>query len=80
MGETRLIYRTFLTIRGHVELKTTTKKHELPMRPVSGEVWHASWSMKDRVRAGFDVGRKETSFVTSCEVFIAGLHDIVIFV
>jgi hypothetical protein len=42
MGDTGFIYRTWPSIRGHVELKTTTKKHQLPMRPVSGEVWSAS--------------------------------------
>jgi hypothetical protein len=30
------------------------------MRPVSGEVWPASWSMEDNVRSGFDKGGKET--------------------
>jgi hypothetical protein len=59
MGDTGFIYRTWPTIRGHVELKTTTKKHQLPMQPVSGEVWSASWSMNNRVRASFDVGGKE---------------------
>jgi hypothetical protein len=43
-----------------VELKTTTKTHDLPMRPVSGKVRPASWSLEDSVRSGLDKGGKET--------------------
>jgi hypothetical protein len=42
-----------------VDFKTTIKTHELPMRPVSSEVWPALWSMEDSVRLGFDKGGKE---------------------
>jgi hypothetical protein len=35
-------------------------KHELPMRPLSGEVWHASLSMEDSVRSSFDKEGKDT--------------------
>jgi hypothetical protein len=59
MGDAGFIYRTHPTIHGHVEVKTRIKKHELPMRPVSGGVWSTSWSMNDRVRASFDAGGKE---------------------
>jgi hypothetical protein len=33
------------------------------MRPVSSEVWPASWSMKASVRSGFDKGWKDTSII-----------------
>jgi hypothetical protein len=45
---------------GDVKLKTTIKINELPMQPVSGEVWPTSWSMEDSVRSGFDKGGKDT--------------------
>jgi hypothetical protein len=59
IGDVVYIYHTCPIIDGDVELKTTTKTHELPIRPVSGEVCHVSWSMKDSVRSGFE-GGKET--------------------
>jgi hypothetical protein len=53
---------------GDVELKTTTKTNELPMRLVSGEVWLASRSMEDSVRSDFDKGVKDTRllYVLGC--------------
>jgi hypothetical protein len=60
IGETRYIYRTCPKIGGDVMLKTTIKTNELTMRPVSSEVWHASWSMEYSVRSGFDTGGKDT--------------------
>jgi hypothetical protein len=35
-------------------------KHELPMRPLSGEVWPTSRSMEDSVRSSFDKRGKDT--------------------
>jgi hypothetical protein len=43
-----------------VELKTTTKTNELPMRPVSSDVWPVSRSMEDNVRFDFVKGGKDT--------------------
>jgi hypothetical protein len=60
IGDARYIYRTCLKKGGDVEFKTTIKTNELPMRPVSGEVWPASLSMKDSVRSGFNKGEKDT--------------------
>jgi hypothetical protein len=60
IGDKRYIYRTCLKKGGDVELKTTTKTNELPMRPVSGEVWPASQFMENSARSGFDKGGKDT--------------------
>jgi hypothetical protein len=60
IGDARYIYRTCLKKGGDVELKTTTKTNELPMRPVSSKVWPASWSMEDSVGSGFVKGGKDT--------------------
>jgi hypothetical protein len=56
----RYVYCTCLKIGGDVKLETTTKINELPMRPVSGEVWPTSRSMEDSVRSGFDKEGKDT--------------------
>jgi hypothetical protein len=62
IGDRKYIYRTCLKIGVDVELKTTTKTNELPMRHVSDVVWPVSRSMEDSVRSDFDKGGKETGF------------------
>jgi hypothetical protein len=47
-------------------------KHKLPIRPLSDEVWHASRSMEDSERFGFDKGGKTHNFHKYLEVFIMG--------
>jgi hypothetical protein len=49
-------------------------KHELLVRPLSGEVWHASRSMEDDKRSGFDRGGKTHDFHKYLEVFIVGRY------
>jgi hypothetical protein len=66
------IYHTWPIIGRDVQLKTTTEKHELPVRWVSGEVWPASCSMED----------SEVRFQKRMErdmalLHIVGLHNIV---
>jgi hypothetical protein len=41
-------------------------------------VWPMSWCMEDSVRSDFDKGGKETMIPNVFEVFIVGLHEIVI--
>jgi hypothetical protein len=60
IGDVRYIYRTCPKIDGDVELKSTTKTNELPMRPMSGEVWLASRNMEDNVRSDFYKEGKDT--------------------
>jgi hypothetical protein len=54
IGDARYIYRTCLKKDRDVELKTTTKTIQLPMRPVSDDVWPTSRSIEDNVRSSFD--------------------------
>jgi hypothetical protein len=46
--------------------------HELPIWPLSGEVWPASRSMENSKRSGFDRGGKTHDFHKYLEVFIVG--------
>jgi hypothetical protein len=59
IGDVRYIYRTCPKKGRDVEFKTTTKRNELPIWPVSGEVWPASRSMEDSVRSSFNKGGKD---------------------
>jgi hypothetical protein len=52
--DARYIYRTCPKKDQDVELKTTTKTIQLPMRLVSDDVWPTSRSIEDSVRSGFD--------------------------
>jgi hypothetical protein len=60
IGDKRYIYRTCPKKGGDVELKTTTKTNELPMRPMSNKGWPVSWSMEENVRSSFDKGGNDT--------------------
>jgi hypothetical protein len=49
-------------------------KHELPVRPLSDEVWPASRSMEDSERSGFDRGGKtHTSFISIWKSLLWGV-------
>jgi hypothetical protein len=59
-----------------IKLKNTIKKLNLPMWPVSGEVWPVMGSMNNRVRAGFDADGKEARLCyVWCRVHVE-LHKI----
>jgi hypothetical protein len=60
IGDVRYIYRTCPKKGGDVELKTTTKTNELPLRLVPYDPWHTSQSMEDSVRSNFFKGGKDT--------------------
>jgi hypothetical protein len=56
----------------NVELKTTTKTNELPMRPVPSDPWPMSRSMEDSVRSDFFKGGKDTQLLYVLESLYCG--------